>query len=69
MIMLLDPESLFFAASRQAADFTGLLCVRTLNNKMFIDFSFTEPMFPKHLMQKIADEFIKILRETTLYKR
>lgn len=50
-------EDFYFCASRQAADFAGLLCVSSFKGKMFIDFSYTAPVFSRECMQNIQRHF------------
>lgn len=54
-------SSLYLSASRQAADFAGLLCVVTINSKLFIDFSFTTPSMSQNYMSTLASYFIEEL--------
>lgn len=56
---------LYFCASRQAADFALLLCVVTINDHLFITYSFTEPEMDKAFVEDIADAFRKILLNQT----
>lgn len=53
------PESFYFCASRQAADFAGLLCVSSFINKIFIDFGYTKPVMNDDFIMTIKNLFIK----------
>ncbi len=60
-----QPQSFYICASRQAADFAGLMCVATLNGKCFIDFSYTVPMmqdeYVKSIMKCLLDQLTSYL--------
>ena len=54
-------DDFHIAASRQAGDFACLVCVATIGETIYVDFTFTEPLMDREIMNRIADGFVETL--------